>query len=69
MPQLEKQIIIDMLGLDQEVEELTNILSETLKRSSNAHANAIRREFQRREDKANAEQKQKDDAAAAKARR
>ena len=55
MPQLHKQIIIDSLGLEQEVNELTDILKDTLSRASSAHANAIRKEFQRREDKANAE--------------
>jgi hypothetical protein len=69
LPQLQRQIIQDMLGLEQEIKDVTSLVSDMAARKAVAHKQAILREFQRRADKAQAEQEAKDDAAAAKARR
>jgi len=69
LPQLQRQIIQDMLGLEQEVKDVTSLVSDMAARKAVTHKQAILREFQRRADKAQAEQEAKDGAAAAKARR
>ena len=58
-----------MLGLEQEVRDVTGLVSDMAARRATAHKQAILREYQRRADKAQAEQEDKDAAAAAKARR
>ena len=58
-----------MLGIEKQVQDVTEMLRDTLSQKSLTHKQAILAEFKRREDKANAEQMAKDNAANAKARR
>ena len=69
IPRLQKQIVQDMLGIEQEIKDVTALVGDMANRKALAHKQAILREFQRRADKAQAAQEGQDGAAAAKARR
>ena len=69
LPQLHTQIIQDMLGLEEEIKDITELVSDMAERKSTAHKEAIMREFKRRDEKANEGQKGRDEAVAAKTRR
>ena len=50
-----------MLGIENQEVDVTKMVEDTLSRSSKVHKEAILKEFKRRDNRAKAEQKRKDE--------